>query len=120
MRISDWSSDVCSSDLPHGLGLGDAVRSHRAEEAVSMSRVTGDTVLVDAQQQRVAVAVDQHLLQHLHLPGGFALAPQRLARARPVADPPGADDRKRTRLNSSHYCAHRMPSSARNQITSEV
>src|SRR3546814_5340359 len=25
MRISDWSSDVCSSDLHHGDGLGDGV-----------------------------------------------------------------------------------------------
>src|SRR3546814_12702350 len=25
MRISDWSSDVCSSDLPRGLALGGAI-----------------------------------------------------------------------------------------------
>src|SRR3546814_6126369 len=61
----------------------------------------------------------QHLAHELHLADR-----QRPAGARP-AEPaeseaeqlpqrvhPEATDRKSTRLNSSHYCAHRMPSSA--------
>src|SRR3546814_6091462 len=33
MRISDWSSDVCSSDLPHTLGGGYHVERRRAQRA---------------------------------------------------------------------------------------
>src|SRR3546814_8153752 len=46
MRISDWSSDVCSSDLAFGvavlMGLGLAT-SARADDVRSMSIVTGGT-----------------------------------------------------------------------------
>ena len=43
------------------------------------------------QQQRVAVAVDPQLLQVLHLAGGLALAPQRVAAAAEVADAAGGE-----------------------------
>src|SRR3546814_16747925 len=32
MRISDWSSDVCSSDLPCAVGARDALLLHRVEQ----------------------------------------------------------------------------------------
>src|SRR3546814_2212190 len=35
MRIRDWSSDVCSSDLPHPLGLGE----HRIANLVLETRI---------------------------------------------------------------------------------
>src|SRR3546814_14060300 len=66
MRISDWSSDVCSSDLAHALALGVEVRSalaaaHRQpgqriferlferqefEHAFGDARVKADTALI--------------------------------------------------------------------------
>jgi hypothetical protein len=45
-------------------------------------------VLIDQQQNRVAVAIKAKLAQPLHLAGGFALSPQSFARPRPVTDAP--------------------------------
>src|SRR3546814_8008431 len=55
MRISDWSSDVCSSDLPHLAGL-----EHFPQDAGGHRRQTG---LVDAVQagKRVAPAIRCHV-----------------------------------------------------------
>src|SRR3546814_15603803 len=36
MRISDWSSDVCSSDLAHGTGMR-APSSHRTQEQAGLA-----------------------------------------------------------------------------------
>src|SRR5580658_6541785 len=47
--------------------------------------------LLDAQQQRVAVAVDPQLARVLDVPRGVALAPELLAAAAPVPDAPGLD-----------------------------
>src|SRR3546814_2163217 len=38
MRISDWSSDVCSSDLAAGRFRGDIARQEEAEQAEGESR----------------------------------------------------------------------------------
>jgi hypothetical protein len=43
--------------------------------------VTGRAGLVDAQQDGIAVAVDPHLANVLHVPGGVPLGPQFLAAA---------------------------------------
>src|SRR3546814_4251594 len=108
MRISDWSSDVCSSDL-----LAAAVAETVAE------RLTED------EAGNVAV-IRGAMLDHLAAQQpGSELHSLRLALASLAAD---ADvvldlhcddqalmpllDRKSTRLNSSHQCASRMPSSA--------
>src|SRR3546814_4081377 len=47
MRISDWSSDVCSSDLQQGA----AVRG--AEKALAPRRRAGEGALLVAEQQRL-------------------------------------------------------------------
>src|SRR5579859_109930 len=52
--------------------------------------MASDALLVDLQQQRVAVAIDQETLQSLDLARALALAPQAPARARPIADTAGA------------------------------
>src|SRR3546814_13822305 len=58
MRISDWSSDVCSSDL---LAVGDAVERHAA----------GETEVRDAVLRRQAAGQAQHdLLGHRLHRGG--------------------------------------------------
>src|SRR3546814_6289474 len=99
MRISDWSSDVCSSDLlvaPRGIGadhgmIGEPLAKRRGQGA-------------ESGQLRHAVEI-----------GGEMLAPkaQLFAQSLLLLDQIGGQvDRKSTRLNSSHSCATRMPSSA--------
>src|SRR3546814_6667298 len=96
MRISDWSSDVCSSDLRHVM----AAALHRID------------LMLDEAEARRAVgeggAEDRHvmLIGELH-EAVFLLAVLRqpLAhfadeRARGIGA--GLQDRKSTRLNSSH------------------
>src|SRR3546814_3968379 len=105
MRISDWSSDVCSSDLVFQIGLlggdlsleldgeGAVVRVviRRAEEGVE------DRVAVEARQappDDAAVEVDER--RHR------AVADE-AERERRRGGPRGSGaDRKSTRLNSSH------------------
>src|SRR3546814_4444787 len=98
MRISDWSSDVCSSDLivrPDDDGppvnrryLEMCVFSHLASELKS-----GDTCVVGSE---AFADVREHLLP-------WAECEARLADFCAKVDiPPSAADRKSTRLNSSH------------------
>src|SRR3546814_6921347 len=108
MRISDWSSDVCSSDLlpnqclcPIAFGTGrlqrdfwvhpDGVHLPGAAQSVAIPPELG-AVGLNAQEEAAAIPKLVHL--------GLGLRCFHLAR-----------DRKRTRLNSSHYSAARMPSS---------
>src|SRR5579883_2123568 len=64
-----------------------AAAPKRGEEAGAPTGVAGDALLVDLKQHGILVAVEAELDQRLHLAGTLALAPQRAARARPVADP---------------------------------
>src|SRR3546814_1245172 len=90
MRISDWSSYVCSSDLDvHAAHLVDAVIVDLGEH---------DLLL---ETHRVIAPAVERL--------GVEAAEVADARQR---DRHQAVDRKSTRLNSSHECACRMPSSA--------
>src|SRR3546814_3488355 len=99
MRISDWSSDVCSSDLPH------VAREQRI--AAQREQAARGVLFGDAPVDRQAAAE----------PGGYLLVEDHRRRApRPFiddeADRVGPDvddggsmrqkDRKSTRLNSSH------------------
>src|SRR3546814_7592146 len=90
MRISDWSSDVCSSDLR--LGLGDA-GDHVVVDEV-LDRLEGE-VGVDG-----SGAVAQQEGHVVHLAGVAALDHQADSGAGLLADE--VVDRKSTRLNSSH------------------
>src|SRR3546814_6997147 len=116
MRISDLSSDVCSSDLrrcpcivlqhEEAVGAGadqigaadmrpDAVwrldASHRQPEL----RIGEDEFFGDQPYaQDLAAAID---VEEKGVDRGYTLLKA---------------DRKSTRLNSSHYCAYRMPSAA--------
>src|SRR3546814_393274 len=154
MRISDWSSDVCSSDLHERRALFheapalaipaiDRVRPvvHHAEgiphvalvvdeEAPGIQRTGGNTgdpavVGVELEQERIVDRTrDQHRLalvrQRIHDPvevavrgrdpaGAVDVRAVHVAQADLEVETPG--DRKRTRLNSSHYYADRMPAS---------
>src|SRR3546814_13155021 len=59
MRISDWSSDVCSSDLT--LGIADARRRHRQAAVVEALHRGAETDPFLAAEQRVAI--DTHIFQ---------------------------------------------------------
>src|SRR3546814_4753239 len=97
MRISDWSSDVCSSDLVEaGAGAGidfddrDYVDVGAAilPDARAVFAAADMIVKVkEPQPQEIALLEPHHLLfTYLHL----------------AADKPQTEDRKSTRLNSSH------------------
>src|SRR3546814_4704443 len=101
MRISDWSSDVCSSDL---LLREPLAADHRA--AIGMEHLARHIARILAGQEQearryfVGLARPPHrrvLPEILHLLGCGAA--ERVER-RP--DWPGREDRKSTRLNSSH------------------
>src|SRR3546814_2445956 len=127
MRISDWSSDVCSSDLDRQAGAGTEVDTtdcllvligeRRLDEADDGQRV---------RERRVGLTWDHGDARNVHHAiigivslfrgAGVGHADDQVLdldvpeidRQADVAD----RDRKSTRLNSSHYCASRMPSSA--------
>src|SRR3546814_6930369 len=107
MRISDWSSDVCSSDLLAALGKGVAVVAEQERTRVRhprvrqrVLRIDRDRMLVHADRvQEVASAHRVEVLAALEVEivgagvgGGVVLQRAALLRA----------DRKSTRLNSSH------------------
>src|SRR3546814_7883207 len=108
MRISDWSSDVCSSDLPQMLGLvGRTLETGGQEdadlEAVEGQRIAG-TVGEEVDRAR-KVAREQRRARHqiVRRPAAHRLRTG-------LTDRPAAKcgegvqiaDRKSTRLNSSH------------------
>src|SRR3546814_7201990 len=132
MRISDWSSDVCSSDLLIDAadhvegGFGQVIivavdhRLERADRVFDRDELAGDAGehLGDVERLRkkalnLARARNRQLIlfrQFVHAENGddvlqaLVLLQDRLDGTR--------GDRKSTRLNSSPQCASRMPSSA--------
>src|SRR3546814_1536699 len=99
MRISDWSSDVCSSDLPP---QGESrYRPHPGGYANAAALVAG---LGRIAPFEISVAA----YPECHPDSPSPAADMDNLKAKVDA---GARGRKRTRLNSSHSCASRMPSS---------
>src|SRR3546814_6197470 len=91
VRISDWSSDVCSSDLRHAALrriLGVEVPRRRQQ------RKPGQVAL--AAQREAEREETAHAVAEQHRRRGF-LRPQSIQRALKAAG-----DRKSTRLHSSH------------------
>src|SRR3546814_7842428 len=113
MRISDWSSDVCSSDLvvtaskraenlsdvPMSITAisGDSLREKGITDIQGLVKVTPGLSYTDSGQGTPVFS--------LRGVGFFETS----IGARPTVS---VYDRKSTRLNSSHSCASRMPSSA--------
>src|SRR3546814_2558272 len=108
MRISDWSSDVCSSDL-----LVDARgQDEPVAEELTLPREPILAVPRAHREDRRGVEVSGRVFVHLDVA---------TARGGCIGEGDGVaflvhrhvvEDRKSTRLNSSDYCAHSMPSSA--------
>src|SRR3546814_3409177 len=91
MRISDWSSDVCSSDLhqPPEIALVGAVAFLRGGGLRARGRLLGRQL--DLLGDRVDASLDT---------AGIIIGLE--LRCHHVADDPARQDRKSTRLNSSH------------------
>src|SRR3546814_7151067 len=109
MRISDWSSDVCSSDLPDLVHrFYDARRA--AIQAKAPNAAHEALARLDAAWPGALLIVTQNI-DDLHERAGA----KRLIHMHGEhlnAWCTACEDRKSTRLNSSHYCASRLPSSA--------
>src|SRR3546814_3932098 len=122
MRISDWSSDVCSSDLNR---QADArpVRQEGCEEGACQED-GGEEGAGEEGREEKDVDEEDRRKKGNEKDGGEE--DYHRGRRRPVLTnhrvrtqssrtaglPSGTSDRKSTRLNSSHYCASRMQSSA--------
>src|SRR3546814_6065114 len=123
MRISDWSSDVCSSDL--------ALRGHRARQVRDRAVERGQR----GRRRRADLDPKRRLLARIggDLGGGDGAVVRHAAIARwqaadldlatrrrrgaprlltPNTNPGIVADRKRTRLNSRPSCASHLPTSA--------
>src|SRR3546814_3080651 len=106
MRISDWSSDVCSSDLIRLWPLLLLVGLANSGTAVAEEgrRWTLEDVVTVPAEFELSLASDGKSLAYLErradLQKNETVSILHLL------------DRKSTRLNSSHECAYRMPSSA--------
>src|SRR3546814_4528148 len=125
MRISDWSSDVCSSDLTSSPSENDHDQETFVQEipdrqcAEPWCRRLAD----DGPDRADDASTGDHRVRSVQLQPEH---PYRRADAAtdqqsdPDAPEPGNEphqsgeepDRKSTRQNSSHKCASRMPSSA--------
>src|SRR3546814_2059500 len=111
MRISDWSSDVCSSDLVDHHGV--AVMAER--QAVDGALDRGERIIERVHEQPAHGIDHQHAMAATALEhagaaaGGAGGKVQRPEQAGVVGDVvedlalvPDVVDRKSTRLNSSH------------------
>src|SRR3546814_1032709 len=129
MRISDWSSDVCSSDLPqlqeniragdrgngasrlhhqsvdHLEGLGGRLTIEGSDDNVLELRPVQKASVIFLAEVRVAAGVRVPSPDEVWIVDVFEHPRRGHSEA-------AFGDRKSTRLNSSHYCASRMPSSA--------
>src|SRR3546814_1101663 len=106
MRISDWSSDVCSSDLAGDRGVRDPGRAPQCRQPAAHARATDGPGRMKENDLYIEETGEGPPLVLLHgwaMHGGvFALLVERLRERYRlyVVDLPG--DRKSTRLNSSH------------------
>src|SRR3546814_7568109 len=121
MRISDWSSDVCSSDLfstrrqevlDARRGPGLEAGKIAALDTRSAKQAVADRGALTADWQDHARAAGLNLQAMIERAKGHSHSSQHT--------PAAGTDRQRTRLNSSHYCASRMPPSACKKNTQPI
>src|SRR3546814_2719004 len=107
VRISDWSADVCSSDLAVGAGDEAVAGCHGASRAGGAFR-GGGSGAGDQGPAQAAPAPSRDLWPSVQLPDsrydGGTIPPFMPAQECPCPLPTSAApaDRKSTRLNSSH------------------
>src|SRR3546814_8621909 len=103
MRISDWSSDVCSSDLISGRLIGAGVRMGASDFAAAerlLERAEAELSRVPARRFATALEIARARLAALKGDAREALSRINAAKAHCPTRLPV--DRKSTRLNSSH------------------
>src|SRR3546814_5014180 len=112
MRISDWSSDVCSSDLSGWdlllsgeLLTHTAVSLYRLVIGFALGAIPGILIGMLMGLNRFVRAILDPLIAAIYPVPKIAILPLLMLMF-------GIGDRKSTRLNSGHSCASRMPSSA--------
>src|SRR3546814_4618217 len=119
MRISDWSSDVCSSDL--GIVDEDADRKDQREQADAVDRVAHavggehgeqDRRGNDDRRDRRLAPADGATDERRDGNRADAEVEEQLVRLLVRRLAVVARGRQSTRMNASHYCPSRMPSPA--------
>src|SRR3546814_1354875 len=113
MRISDWSSDVCSSDLELSRNLVFQALCGGERDLASgrdLHRFARARIASRAGRRRFDAEFSEAVDVDLFTGGGRVADRSDYAVAELASI--GFADRTSTRLNSSHYCASRMPSSA--------
>src|SRR3546814_8124154 len=113
MRISDWSSDVCSSDLASIQVHFDDNRllpllyGEHDKHLAQIERKLGISLISRSNHLAISGPSDSTDVARVALRKLY----RDLKRGH-VVDAAEIEDRKSTRLNSSHKCATSMPSSA--------
>src|SRR3546814_6969829 len=107
MRVSEWSSDVCSSDLVVAADDGPMPQTHEHLAILDLLGVSRGAVALTKIDRVDPVRVSETAAAVRDMLAGTTLAD---APVFPLSGPTG-EDRKRTRLNSCHQCASPMPSS---------
>src|SRR3546814_10189707 len=114
MRISDWSSDVCSSDLVDdedyntatgGEDFGADPLNYVNHNLSILGTLDGQTVFIQ-EEPKLTLFKKAARYYACSVPGVWHILDMS------ATEVGKAIDRNSTRLNSSHYCACRMPSSA--------
>src|SRR3546814_5541177 len=109
MRISDWSSDLCSSDLSGSLthnlfefrhSLNDPEYAQTFADWIAAAVIRGDVQSLLQYRERAPHAVRAHPTEEHFLPLLVALGASVAGEPRRRVE--GGIDRKSTRLNSSH------------------
>src|SRR3546814_3746975 len=114
MRISDWSSDVCSSDLFERIAV-EACIAFDINAVGACRQRAKDAALGGGQRgieigHEAMIGTDRYRGSRPYMERALLAAVAPTGRSYNGRATTG--DRKSTRLNSSHSCASRMPSSA--------
>src|SRR3546814_10388925 len=110
MRISDWSSDVCSSDL-----FSDETPTEGAPNGTRIMRGAGATAFIDKKLLGMSIGAAIDLFEQdgavttLAQPSLTALSGETASFLACGEFHITIQQRESTRLNSSHSCAFRMP-----------
>src|SRR3546814_8086511 len=126
MRISDWSSDVCSSDLKAAMGAAESNRRLEMANIGSFTKTANGftgTIRTLALSVKANIVPDEYKASEaapdyrvfsgtVELGAGWKRTAKNGEQRGYVSaklDDPSFPDRKSTRLTSSHQCANRMP-----------
>src|SRR3546814_10392741 len=112
MRISDWSSDVCSSDLGDPCGLGCHGVLERRRQPSTSSCPSGPPLISLVSEPDPDLLTPIFYNATRYMTQSVIARSERRSLPSPVHTSRRSGDRKRKRLNSSHKCDSRMQASA--------